>query len=185
MESPFPCSQVLLFDEGKLNTKVPEEDLLPIKEIIKSIREMKIDVVEVLYLIRINIKLQEQNNQKITDITGKADAHLKELELHKSKTEADLKAQLEQLIKAFTDYKTGVSNDKRTEDLKELQMLLELYKRLKALQVKLDKDKDKPDMEMKEMQDLGKYLYLKLKVFEKNTYIHSFIHKLNVPVNYI
>ena len=67
MESPFPCSQVLLFDEGKLNTKVPEEDLLPIKEIIKSIREMKIDIVEVLYLIRINIKLQEQNNQKITE----------------------------------------------------------------------------------------------------------------------
>ena len=89
MESPFPCSQVLLFDEGKLNSKVPEEDLLPIKEIVKSIREMQIDVVEVLYLIRINIKLQEQNNQKMTDITGKADAHLKELELHKSKTEAD------------------------------------------------------------------------------------------------
>ena len=137
---------------------------------------MQIDVVEVLYLIRINIKLQEQNNQKMTDITGKADAHLKELELHKSKTEADLKSQLEQLIKAFTDYKTGVSNDKRTEGLKELQMLLELYKRLKASQVKLDKDKDKPDMEMKEMQDLGKYLYLKLKDFKKNTCIHSFIN---------
>ena len=79
MEEDF-INKIVLCAKKNLSTNISDQDFLAINEKIMDIRNMDIDVVEVMYLIDIEFRFKERNQKRKTEIIGKFHDKLKELE---------------------------------------------------------------------------------------------------------